>query len=275
MRFCRIQTKRASKVMLKPRRAGAEHHHAAALHDEAGNRERLLARMLEHRVDVLLLGDVPDRLAELAGLRHEGVVLGRIDLRQLPPAIEVLAVDDALGAERHHELALCFVRDDADGVGAGRRAKLHAEHAQSPRCAPDENVVARLQSMRLMAEQHAIGGCERERIATRSPPKSDVAGAPSAGGLAPGKTGRTIRRASRSPRCAARPRTSGRRRCIPHRRRRPGCNERQPRRRPSIVALLSRPPRQFRTRRSLRHDRDSCGRRARETGSPSAAQTPL
>ena len=33
--------------------AGAEHDHAAALHDEAGDREGLLAGMLEHDVDVL------------------------------------------------------------------------------------------------------------------------------------------------------------------------------------------------------------------------------
>ena len=51
--------------------AGAEHHHAAALHDEAGDREGLLARMLEDEIDVVALaGDLPDRLAELAHLLH-------------------------------------------------------------------------------------------------------------------------------------------------------------------------------------------------------------
>ena len=48
--------------------ARAKHHHAAALDHEAGHREGLLAGMLEHRVDVLLAGDVPDRLAEFARL---------------------------------------------------------------------------------------------------------------------------------------------------------------------------------------------------------------
>ena len=123
--------------------------------------------MFEDRIDVLLLGDVPDRLAELAGLGHVGVVLGRIDLRQLAPAIKVLAVDDALGAERHHVLALRFVRDHADRVCAGGRAELDPEHAQSPRGAPDQHVVARLQPMRLVAEQHAIGRGERQRIGGR------------------------------------------------------------------------------------------------------------
>src|ERR1700730_18394815 len=46
------------------RGAGAEHDHAAALDDEARHRERRLAGMLEHDVDVALAGDVPDRLAE-------------------------------------------------------------------------------------------------------------------------------------------------------------------------------------------------------------------
>ena len=48
--------------------AGAEDDHAAALDDDARHREGLLARVLEHHVDVALAGDVPDRLAELAAL---------------------------------------------------------------------------------------------------------------------------------------------------------------------------------------------------------------
>ena len=112
--------------------AGAENHHAAALDHEARGREGRLAGMLEHRVDVLLAGDVPDRLAELARLRHVGAVFGRVDLGQLAPAVEVLAVDDALGAERHHVVALALVRDDADRVRPRRRAELDAEHAEPP-----------------------------------------------------------------------------------------------------------------------------------------------
>src|SRR5882757_138253 len=83
---------------VEARRASAEHHHAASFDHEARHRKCLLARMFEDRVDILLLGDVPDRLAELAGLGHEGAVLGRIDLRQRAPAIVVLAVDDALSS---------------------------------------------------------------------------------------------------------------------------------------------------------------------------------
>src|SRR5829696_4498401 len=88
--------------------------------------------MLEDDVDVLLAGDVPDRLAELARLLGPLVVLRRVDLRQLAPAVEVLAVDGAAGAELHDVVALRLVRDDADGVGAGRRAELHAEDAKPP-----------------------------------------------------------------------------------------------------------------------------------------------
>jgi hypothetical protein len=100
---------------------------------KAGDREGLLARMLEHDVDVVALaGDVPDRLAELARFLCPGVVFGRADLGHLAPAVEVLAVDDALGAERHDEVALGIVGDDADGVGAGHRAELHAEQPRPP-----------------------------------------------------------------------------------------------------------------------------------------------
>src|SRR6185295_6093388 len=101
--------------------AGAEHDHAAALHHEAGDREGLLARMLEHEIDVdALAGDAPDRLAELAAALHVIVIAGRIvDVGQLAPAIEFAAVDDALGAQRHHELAFALIGDDADRVGAG------------------------------------------------------------------------------------------------------------------------------------------------------------
>src|SRR5690242_1183030 len=83
---------------VEARRASAEHHHAASFDHEARHRKCLLARMFEDRVDVPLLGYVPDRLAELAGFRHVGAVFCRVYLWQLAPAIEVLAVDDALGS---------------------------------------------------------------------------------------------------------------------------------------------------------------------------------
>ena len=85
-------------------------------------------------------------------------------LRQLAPAIEILAVDHAFGAERHHIIALGLVGDHADRVGARRGAELHAEHAQAPGGAPHQHVVAGPQAMRLVAEQHAIGGGERQRV---------------------------------------------------------------------------------------------------------------
>ena len=94
-----------------------------------------------------------------------GVVFRRADLRHLAPAVEVLAVDDALGAELHDEVALVVLGDDADGVGAGRRAELHGERAEAAGGAPDQHVVAGLQDVRAMAEQHAVGGGERQRVA--------------------------------------------------------------------------------------------------------------
>ncbi len=147
--------------------AGAEHHHAAALHHQARYRERRLAGMLEHDVYVALAGDVPDRLAELAGFLGPLGIFRRIHRGHLAPALEILAVDHALGAEAEHVVALALVRDDADRVSAGRGRKLHAEHAQAPGGTPDQHIVAGLQGVRRVAVQHAIGGRERERVASR------------------------------------------------------------------------------------------------------------
>src|SRR5680860_197699 len=108
------------------RGAGAEHDHAAALHHEAGDREGRLAWMLEHAIHVhALAGDVPYGLAEAADLFRPGVVFRRADRWHLAPAFEIVAVDDALGAERKHIISLLVVGDDTDGVGAGGGAELH------------------------------------------------------------------------------------------------------------------------------------------------------
>src|SRR5579864_4317114 len=147
--------------------AGAEHHHAAALDHEAGNRERRLARMLEHDVDVALAGDLPDRLAEAPRFLHPDIVFRRPDLGHRAPAFELAAVDHALGPEIEHVFHLRFIGDDADRVRARGGDELHAEHAEAARSAPDEHIVAGLEEVRRMAEQHAIGGGERERIAAR------------------------------------------------------------------------------------------------------------
>src|ERR1051326_3671814 len=150
---------------------GAEDHHPAALDHQRGDRERLLARMLEHDVDVALAGDVPDRLAELARFLDPHVVFGRADFGQLAPAGEVFAVDPALGAELHHIFAFGGVRHDADRVGARRGGELHAEYAEAAGGAPYQHVVAGLERVRRVAEQHAIGGRQGERVAGRLFPR--------------------------------------------------------------------------------------------------------
>ena len=60
-----------------------------------------------------------------------------------------------------------FVGHDADGVGARGGDQLDAEHAEAARGAPHQHIVAGLEDVRRMAEQHAIGGRERERVAGR------------------------------------------------------------------------------------------------------------
>src|SRR5215472_18971769 len=89
------------KGNVKSRGPRAEHHHAATLDDQARDRKRLLAGMLEYDVDIALAGDAPDRLAKFARFFDPGVVGRRIDRRHRPPTIKVLAIDDALGAKLH------------------------------------------------------------------------------------------------------------------------------------------------------------------------------
>src|SRR5581483_4844245 len=147
--------------------AGAEHDHAAALHDEAGDREGLLARMLEDEIDVVALaGEFPDRLAELAHLLH---VLAEaacgIDVGETAPAIELLAVDDAFGAELHDEITLLVLGNDGNRIGTRGGDELDRHRAQAAGGAPDEHVVPGPEHMRAMAEEHAISGGEGQHVA--------------------------------------------------------------------------------------------------------------
>jgi hypothetical protein len=69
MRFCRIQTKRASKVRLKPVVPAQNTTMPPRLTTKQETGNVCFAGMLEHEIDVVALaGDVPDRLAELARL---------------------------------------------------------------------------------------------------------------------------------------------------------------------------------------------------------------
>src|SRR3546814_17058694 len=85
--------------------AGAEHDHAAALDDEAAHREGLLARMLEHEIDVVALArDLPDRLSEFADLLHVLGIAGIfVAVRQASPQGAVFSVDPALASTTHTE----------------------------------------------------------------------------------------------------------------------------------------------------------------------------
>ena len=146
--------------------AGADHDHAALFANQRGDGERGLTRVLEHHVHIVALaGEFPDGLAELAGLFQPRVVFGAVHRGQLAPAVEVLAVDHALGALIHHELALALVRDHADRVGANGVGELDRVGAEATGGPPDQNVLARLQLMGVMAKQHPVGGGQRQRIA--------------------------------------------------------------------------------------------------------------
>ena len=74
--------------------------------------------MLKNAIDVDAFAcRFPDCRAKLAHLFEPRIVFRRVDLWQLTPAIELFAVDDALGAKLLHEVDLVVLGDDADGIG--------------------------------------------------------------------------------------------------------------------------------------------------------------
>src|SRR4030095_2472306 len=94
-------------------------------------RKRVLARMFEYNVDIFFARDVPDRLAEAARFFRPLVELGRVNRRHLAPALELFAIDHALGAQIENILALRLIGYDSDCIGAGSGDKLHAEYAEA------------------------------------------------------------------------------------------------------------------------------------------------
>ena len=77
-------------------------------------------------------------------------------------ALELVAVDEALGAELLDQRALLVAGDDADALGARGGAQLRGEDAQAAGGAPDEHLLAGLQLGTV--EQHAVGGEVREPV---------------------------------------------------------------------------------------------------------------
>ena len=103
-----------------------------------------------------------------------------------------------------------------------------------------------------MAEQHAIGGRQRQRVAGALLPGQVLGPRHQLARLHAAELREGAVRRLVAPDALARARTSDRRRCTPRRRRRPGCSGRRPRRRPSSASPWRRPPRRCRTRRSRR-----------------------
>src|SRR6185503_5093842 len=123
--------------------------------------------MLKDNIDIAFSGNFPDRLAEAARFLRPLAEFRRVARWHLSPALEIFAVDDALGPEVENVFSLRLVRDNPDGVGAGRSNKLDAEHAEAAGGAPYQNVVAGLEGVRRMPEQHPIRGRKRKRVASR------------------------------------------------------------------------------------------------------------
>src|SRR5690606_3128316 len=84
---------------------------------------------------------------------------------QLAPAIEILSVDDAFRAHRHHEIMLAVVGYNADGMGARRRAELHGEGTKASARTPHKHVLSGRENVRAMAEQHTVGRRKSECVA--------------------------------------------------------------------------------------------------------------
>ena len=146
--------------------AGTNHHHTALFAHQSGYRKCRLAGVFKHHIDVdAFAGDIPDRLAELARLGEPDRVFRAANRRQLPPAFEIVAVDHTFGAQTHHKFALGFVADHADCIGPGGVDQLDRIRPKSTRRAPHEHVLPGFQIMGLMAEQHPVGGGQRQGVA--------------------------------------------------------------------------------------------------------------
>src|SRR6185436_5819313 len=120
---------------------------------------------------VTFSGDIPDRLAEATRFFRPFAEFPRIHCRHLSPALEILAIDNTFRTEIENVLDLRLIRDDANGVGAGRRHELDSEYAETAGGSPHQNVVAGLERVRRMPEQHPICGRKRECVAGRFFPR--------------------------------------------------------------------------------------------------------
>src|SRR5512139_3534894 len=120
--------------------------------------------MLEDDIDIAFTGNFPDRLAEAARFFRPLAEFWRVNRWHLSPALEIFAVDDALGPEVENVFNLRLDGDNPDCVGAGRSNKLNTEHTEATGGAPYQNVVAGLERVRGMPEQHPIRGRKRKRV---------------------------------------------------------------------------------------------------------------
>ncbi len=106
-----------------------------------------------------LAEDLPDLLAEPAGLRAPCLGGRRVgDVGQPAPVAELLAVDEAFGAELHAEPAALLVGDHGDRDAAAEPDDLDGHGAEAAGTAPDEDRVARADGVRLPAAQLPVGG---------------------------------------------------------------------------------------------------------------------
>ena len=65
--------------------------------------------MFEHHINIIVLaGDVPDRLSKLMSLGKPSFLIVGIDLRQLPPTIEIFAVQNTLCTKPHDKFPFVF-----------------------------------------------------------------------------------------------------------------------------------------------------------------------
>ncbi len=122
--------------------------------------------MLKHHVDIVAFaGNFPDGRAKLTRFFEPRRIFGSIHCWHLPPAVEILAVQHALGTQPHNEITLALIRDHPDGIGARSVDQLDCVRAKTTRGTPDQDVLTRLQIMRLVAKQHPVGGRQCERVA--------------------------------------------------------------------------------------------------------------
>ena len=143
------------------------HNHPTAFADKGRDGKSAFTGVFKHHVDIhAFSGDIPDCFAKFAHLGEPSFIFVTVHRGKLTPTIKVLPVDDPFCAKAFDKFALVLVRNHRNRIGPNRIDQLDGIRSQSAGCPPDQNVLPRLQFMRMMTKQHSIGCCQCQCVAS-------------------------------------------------------------------------------------------------------------